>query len=73
MFGFESKCKEDHYQLHSTDPKLDMALINNLDSERDVGTINHEVKICDVNQLACSSMSHVKSKLVDLVELNPEE
>ena len=65
--------KEGICQLDSADTCLDMAPINILDSERDVGTINYELKIRGAKQLVCSSKSHVKAKRVDLVELKPKE
>ena len=48
-----------------------MGLINNHDSERDVGSITYELKSRGAKQLATSSKSHVKAKLVDLIELKP--
>ena len=72
VFGFARGSNEE-LCLDSSDSNLDMAPINNLDSERDVGTINYELKIHGAKQLACSSKSHVKAKLVDLVELKPKE
>ena len=50
-----------------------MALTNNLDNEKDVGTINYELKIRGAKQLACCSKSHAKAKLFDLVELKPKK
>ena len=44
VFGFASGSNEE-LCLDSSDPNLDMAPINNLDSERDVSTINYELKI----------------------------
>ena len=72
VFGFATGSNED-LCLDSLDPNLDMAPINNLDSERDVGTINYKLKIRGAKQLASSCKSHVKAKLVDLVELKPNE
>ena len=48
------------------------APINNLDSERSVGSINYELKICGAKQIFLG-VSHVKAKLRDLVELKPKE
>ena len=64
VFGVASGSNEE-LCLDSLDPNLDMAPINNSDSERDVGTINYELKIRGAKQSAYSSKSHVKAKLVD--------
>ena len=72
VFGFASGSNKE-LCLNSSDLSLDMAPTNNLDSERDVDTIHYELKIRGAKQLACSSKSHVKAKLVDLVELKPKE
>jgi len=73
IFGFGIGNEEGPYQLDSSDLTLDMAPINNLDSERDVGTINYELKIRGAKQLACSRKAQVKTKLVNLGELKSKE
>ena len=50
---------------------LNQAPINNIDSERDVGSVNYELKLRGAKQLATCSRSHVKAKLGDLLELKP--
>ena len=50
---------------------LNQAPINNLDSERAVGSINHELGQRGATQLKAASDSLIKSKSYDLVELKP--
>ena len=61
------------HQLDSSDPILDLALIRNLNSERDVGTIKYKLRSLEESSWPCSSKSSVKAKLVDLVELQSKE
>ena len=44
-----------------------------MDSERSVGSINYELKICGAKQIFLGGFSHVKANLRDLVELKPKE
>ena len=48
--------------------KLKTAPINNLDSERSVGSINHELKVRGAKQLEAASRAHVKRKGLSLLE-----
>ena len=50
---------------------LSEAPINNLDSERAVGSINHELGLRGATQLNAASSNFVKSKSYDLIELQP--
>ena len=47
--------------------KLKEAPISNLDAERSVGSINHELKIRGAKELKAASSSHVKSKGLSLL------
>ena len=47
--------------------KLKTAPINNLDSERSVGSINHELKVRGAKQLEAASRAHVKRKGLSLL------
>ena len=42
--------------------------ISNLDPERSVGIINHELKVRGAKQLKAASRSHVKRKVLSLLE-----
>ena len=72
MFGFGP------FDLNSTKlvpqhamASLNQAPINNLDSERAVGSINHELGQRGATQLKAASDSLIKSKSYDLIELQP--
>ena len=47
--------------------KLKGAPVSNLDAERSVGSINHELKIRGAKELKAASSSHVKSKGLSLI------
>ena len=47
--------------------KLKGAPVSNLDAEKSVGSINHELKIRGANELKAASSSHVKSKGLSLI------
>lgn len=51
--------------------KLNQVPINNLDSERAVGSINHELSLRGATQLQAASDSLVKNRSFDLIELKP--
>ena len=74
VFGF-GEFSEDNPMLLTAKSLnlLDQAPINNMNSERDVGSINYELKIRGAKQLSSCSYSHVKAKLHDLIELKPQE
>ena len=50
---------------------LNQAPINNLDSERAVGSINHELSQRGATQLKAASDCLIKNKSYDLIELQP--
>ena len=65
-FGLDPMCPK---RVNQYDVKvLNEAPINNLDSERAVGSINHEL---GATQLDAASSNFVKSKSYDLIELQP--
>ena len=66
IFGFgETSLAES--TLSQLDRKLQGDPISNLDAERSVGSINHELKIRGAKQLKAASSSHVKSKGLGLI------
>ena len=53
--------------------KLNQAPINNLDSERAVGSVNYELGVRGATQLKAASDALVKNKSYDLIELHPAD
>ena len=53
--------------------KLNQAPINNLDSERAVGSINYKLGVRGATQLRSASDALVKNKSYDLIELKPTD
>lgn len=70
MFGFGAAGElEDGGTLGSMDQeKLKSAPTNNLDPERSVGSINHELTVRGAKQLKAASRAHVKRKGLSLLE-----
>ena len=72
MFGFGSNAQEGDVgggTLAKIDQeKLKTAPINNLDPQRSVGSINHELKVRGAKQLKAASRAHVKRKGLSLLE-----
>ena len=52
---------------------LNQAPINNLDSERAVGSVNYELGVRGATQLQAASDALVKNKSYDLIELCPAD
>ena len=74
IFGFGSFDQENPMLVDNKDMnKLDKAPINNLASERHVGSVNYGLSVHGEKQLDIVSSSIVKSKSYDLVELKPAE
>lgn len=72
VFGFGSYDPDSSLLVTKKDQvKLMKAPINNLASERHVGSVNYELKIRGGKQLKAAGDSIVKAKSIDLVELKP--
>lgn len=70
VFGFGNFDPESTLLVSKKDQsKLLKAPINNLDSERHVGSVNYELKIRGGKQLKAAGDSIVKAKSIDLIEL----
>ena len=72
VFGFGEFDKDSKMLvLNKNVSKLDKAPINNLTSERHVGSVNYGLGIHGSNELNIVSSSIIKSKSIDLIELKP--
>ena len=74
VFGFGDFHKDSAKLFTKQDlEKLDEAPINNFDSKRSGGSINCELKTREANQIVLGSVSDVKAKFRDLIELKPKD
>ena len=64
---------EDIHQLDFSDSVVDLAPICNLDTERNVGTIKYKLRSLKQSSRPCRSKSYMKTKLVDLAELQSKD
>ena len=67
IFGFGGTSPSESSILTLDQEKLKSAPISNLDAERSVGSINHELKTRGAKELKAASSSHGKSKGLSLI------
>ena len=67
IFGFGDTSPSDSTLSKLDQEKLKSAPTSNLDSERSVGSINHELSMRGAKELKAASSSHVKSKGLSLI------
>ena len=68
-FGEESYDQDNPRMIRNLDQeKLKNALVNNMDSERAVASVNYGLKIMGAQEIKAVSSSPVKAKAVDLMD-----